>query len=119
MKNLSIFERALIGAGGGGIAGASTYVYLLPLDTIKTKMQTKGASKIYANTFDVIVKSFQTSGILGFYKGVSTVIVGSVVYFGTCEFGKSFLSKLDYHALIIPPTADAMGNIVSSAILLH
>ncbi|KAE8673823.1 hypothetical protein F3Y22_tig00111772pilonHSYRG00311 [Hibiscus syriacus] len=46
MKNLSIFERALIDAGGGGIAGASTYVCLLPLDTIKTKMQTKGASKI-------------------------------------------------------------------------
>ncbi|KAB2037378.1 hypothetical protein E1A91_D03G073800v1 [Gossypium mustelinum] len=122
MKNLSVLERALIGAGGGGIAGAFTYVCLLPLDTIKTKMQTKGASEIYANTFDAVVKTFQTNGILGFYRGVSAVIIGSTassaVYFGTCEFGKSFLSKLEYPALLIPPTAGAMGNIVSSAIMV-
>ncbi|MFQ6668715.1 hypothetical protein Gotur_034261 [Gossypium turneri] len=122
MKNLSVFERALIGAGGGGIAGAFTYVCLLPLDTIKTKMQTKGASEIYANTFDAVVKTFQTNGILGFYRGVSAVIVGSTassaVYFGTCEFGKSFLSKMEYPSLLIPPTAGAMGNIVSSAIMV-
>ncbi|XP_022768011.1 protein MITOFERRINLIKE 1, chloroplastic [Durio zibethinus] len=122
MKNLSVFERALIGAGGGGIAGAFTYVCLHPLDTIKTKMQTKGASEIYANTFDAIVKTFQTKGILGFYSGVSAVIVGSTassaVYFGTCEFGKSILSKLEYPALLIPPTAGAMGNIISSAIMV-
>ncbi|KAK8305624.1 hypothetical protein V6Z11_D03G074600 [Gossypium hirsutum] len=90
MKNLSVLERALIGAGGGGIAGAFTYVCLLPFDTIKTKMQTKGASEIYANTFDAVVKTFQTNGILGFYRGVSAVIIGSTassaVYFGTCEF---------------------------------
>ncbi|TYH04959.1 hypothetical protein ES288_A08G046900v1 [Gossypium darwinii] len=122
IKNLSVFERALIGAGGGGIAGAFTYVCLLPLDTIKTKMQTKGASEIYANTFDAVVKTFQTNGILGFYRGVSAVIVGSTassaVYFGTCEFGKSFLSKLECPALLISPTAGAMGNIVSSAIMV-
>ncbi|KAI4348066.1 hypothetical protein L6164_008828 [Bauhinia variegata] len=123
MKNLSVFERALIGAGGGGIAGAFTYVCLLPLDTIKTKMQTKGASEIYKNAFDAIVKTFQTKGILGFYRGVSAVIVGSTassaVYFGTCEFGKSILSKFDkYPSVLIPPTAGAMGNIVSSAIMV-
>ncbi|XP_017981531.1 PREDICTED: protein MITOFERRINLIKE 1, chloroplastic [Theobroma cacao] len=122
MKSLSVFERALIGAAGGGIAGAFTYVCLHPLDTIKTKMQTRGASEIYANTFDAIVKTFHTKGILGFYRGVSAVIVGSTassaVYFGTCEFGKSILSKLDYPALLIPPTAGAMGNIVSSAIMV-
>ncbi|XP_028800340.1 protein MITOFERRINLIKE 1, chloroplastic [Neltuma alba] len=123
MKNLSVFERALIGAAGGGIAGAFTYVCLHPLDTIKTKMQTKGASEIYKNAFDAIVKTFQTKGILGFYSGVSAVIVGSTassaVYFGTCEFGKSFLSRFEkYPLVLIPPTAGAMGNIVSSAIMV-
>lgn len=122
-KTLSVFERALIGAGAGGIAGAFTYVCLHPLDTIKTKLQTKGASKIYANTFDAIVKTFQTKGILGFYSGVSAVIVGSTfssaMYFGTCELGKSVLSKLpNYPPLLIPPTAGAMGNIISSAIMV-
>lgn len=123
MKNLTVFERALIGAGGGGIAGAFTYVCLHPLDTIKTKLQTKGASQIYKNTFDAIVKTFQEKGVLGFYSGVSAVIVGSTassaVYFGTCEFGKSVLSKFEkYPSLLIPPTAGAMGNIVSSAIMV-
>lgn len=123
MKNLSVAERALIGAGGGGIAGAFTYVCLHPLDTIKTKMQTKGAAQIYRNAFDAIVKTFQERGILGFYSGVSAVIVGSTassaVYFGTCEFGKSILSKLeDFPSVLIPPTAGAMGNIVSSAIMV-
>lgn len=51
------------------------------------------------------------------------MIVGSAassaVYFGTCEFGKSILSKIeDYPSLLIPPTAGAMGNIVSSAIMV-
>uniref|UniRef100_A0A2C9U2K6 Uncharacterized protein n=1 Tax=Manihot esculenta TaxID=3983 RepID=A0A2C9U2K6_MANES len=123
MKNLSVFERALIGAGGGGLAGAFTYVCLHPLDTIKTKMQTKGASQIYSSTLDAVVKTFQEKGILGFYSGVSAVIVGSTassaVYFGTCEFGKSILSKLEqFPSVLIPPTAGAMGNIVSSAIMV-
>lgn len=96
---------------------------LHPLDTIKTKLQTKGASKIYDNTLDAIVKTFQSKGILGFYSGVSAVIVGSTassaVYFGTCELGKSVLSKLpNYPSLLIPPTAGAMGNIISSAIMV-
>ncbi|CAN0921532.1 Protein MITOFERRINLIKE 1, chloroplastic [Linum grandiflorum] len=123
LKSLSIFERALIGAGGGGIAGAFTYFCLLPLDTLKTKLQTKGASQIYSSTLDAAVKTFQEKGILGFYRGVSAVIVGSAassaVYFGTCEFGKSILSKLDdFPPLLVPPTAGAMGNIVSSAIMV-
>ncbi|KAJ4951325.1 hypothetical protein NE237_028157 [Protea cynaroides] len=123
MRNLSVFEKALIGSAAGGIAGAFTYVCLLPLDTIKTKLQTKGAAEIYKGTFDAIAKTFQTNGIMGFYSGVSAVIVGSTfssaVYFGTCEFGKSILSKLpQYPSVLIPPTAGAMGNIVSSAIMV-
>ncbi|KAK6938284.1 Mitochondrial substrate/solute carrier [Dillenia turbinata] len=123
MNNISVLEKALIGAAAGGIAGAFTYVCLHPLDTIKTKLQTKGASEIYKGTFDAIIKTFQTKGILGFYSGVSAVIVGSAassaVYFGTCEFGKSILSKFcGFPPVLIPPTAGAMGNIMSSAIMV-
>ncbi|KAL0438244.1 UNVERIFIED_CONTAM: protein MITOFERRINLIKE 1, chloroplastic [Sesamum latifolium] len=89
----------------------------------QTKLQTRGASEIYKGAFDAIAKTFQSKGILGFYSGVSAVIVGSTfssaVYFGTCEFGKSILSKIgQYPPLLIPPTAGAMGNIVSSAIMV-
>ncbi|KAF9601444.1 hypothetical protein IFM89_020211, partial [Coptis chinensis] len=123
MKNLTTFEKALIGSSTGGMAGAFTYVCLLPLDTIKTKLQTKGATQIYKGSVDVIVKTFQAKGILGFYSGISAVIVGSIVssaiYFGTCEFGKLFLSKFSkYPSVLIPPTAGAMGNIVSSAVMV-
>ncbi|KAL6524961.1 Protein MITOFERRINLIKE 1, chloroplastic [Orobanche minor] len=122
-KNLSVLERAVIGAAAGGIAGAFTYVCLHPLDTIKTKLQTKGASEIYNGAFDAFVKTFHSKGILGFYRGISAVIIGSTfssaIYFGTCEFGKSILSKIGrYPPLLIPPTAGAMGNIVSSAIMV-
>lgn len=122
-KSLTLLERALIGASGGGIAGAFTHACLHPLDTIKTKMQTRGASEIYRNALDAAAKTFQSSGILGFYSGFSAVVVGSTassaVYFGTCEFAKSFLNKLEtYPAVLIPPTAGAMGNVVSSAIMV-
>ncbi|XP_020203130.1 protein MITOFERRINLIKE 1, chloroplastic [Cajanus cajan] len=122
-KSLSLLDRALIGAAAGGLAGAFTYVCLLPLDTIKTKMQTKGAAKIYKNTLDAVAKTFHTGGLLAFYSGISAVIVGSTassaVYFGTCEFGKSFLAKIPaFPAVLIPPAAGAMGNVVSSAIMV-
>lgn len=86
-------------------------------------MQTKGASEIYKNAFDAVIKTFQSKGIAGFYSGISAVIVGSAassaVYFGTCEFGKSILSKFNkFPSVLIPPTAGAMGNIVSSAIMV-
>ncbi|RVW84992.1 Protein MITOFERRIN like 1, chloroplastic [Vitis vinifera] len=94
IKSLSVFERALIGAGGGGIAGAFTYFCLHPLDTIKTKLQTRGASEIYKGTLDAIVKTFQERGVLGFYSGISAVIVGSAassaVYLGLVSSGSRF-----------------------------
>ncbi|KAI8531502.1 hypothetical protein RHMOL_Rhmol11G0140800 [Rhododendron molle] len=122
-KTLTVLERSVIGAAAGGIAGVFTYVCLHPLDTVKTKLQTKGASEIYSSALDAVGKTFQSKGILGFYSGVSAVIVGSTassaVYFGTCEFGKSVLSKLPhYPSVLIPPTAGAMGNIISSAIMV-
>ncbi|KAI3921791.1 hypothetical protein MKX01_005480 [Papaver californicum] len=89
----------------------------------KQSFKKKGLPKIYNGTFDAIVKIFLSSGILGFYRGVSAVIVGSTfssaLYFGTCEFGKSVLSKVpNYPAVLIPPTAGAMSNIVSSVIMV-
>uniref|UniRef100_A0A6N2KN46 Mitochondrial carrier protein n=1 Tax=Salix viminalis TaxID=40686 RepID=A0A6N2KN46_SALVM len=112
MKSLSVFERALIGGGGSGIAGAFTCVCMHPLDTVKTKSQTKD----YKNTLDAVVKTFHESGILGFYSGVSAVIEGSTAS-SSVYFGKSILQNFEkYPPVIIPPTVGAMGNIVSSAI---
>ncbi|GAA0156505.1 mitochondrial carrier protein [Lithospermum erythrorhizon] len=123
LKNLYVHEKALIGAASGGFAGGFTHMCLHPLDTIKTKLQTKGATEMYNRTFDAIVQTFKNEGILGFYRGVSAAIIGSsassAVYFGTCEFGKSLLSKIEtFPPLLIPPIAGAMGNIASSALMV-
>ncbi|XP_078434970.1 mitochondrial substrate carrier family protein [Wolffia australiana] len=123
LKKLSTVDRALIGAMAGGIAGAFTYVCLLPIDTVKTKLQTKGAAQVYSSALDAAVKTFQASGVLGFYRGVSAVVVGSAVsssiYFGTCEFAKAVLSTIpSFPALLVPPAAGAAGNIVSSAVMV-
>jgi hypothetical protein len=49
-------ERVCIGAVAGGIAGGFTNVVLHPIDTIKTKLQTRGAASLYSGPFDVISK---------------------------------------------------------------
>ncbi|KAG4969772.1 hypothetical protein JHK85_036193 [Glycine max] len=77
LKTLSVLDRALIGVAAGGLAGAFTYVCLLPLNIIKTKMKIKGATQIYKNNLDAIVKTFQSEGIISFYNGMSTVVVCS------------------------------------------
>ncbi|KAG5112206.1 hypothetical protein JHK82_035475 [Glycine max] len=77
LKTLSVLDRALIGVVAGGLVGAFTYVCLLPLNIIKTKMKIKGATQIYKNNLDAIVKTFQSEGIIGFYNGMSTVVVCS------------------------------------------
>ncbi|MCO5607377.1 hypothetical protein L7F22_061573 [Adiantum nelumboides] len=123
MKEISVLERAQIGAGAGGIAGVITYTCLHPLDTIKTKLQTRGASNLYSGPLDVVVKTFKNQGILGFYSGISAVLVGSMfssgVYFGTCELGKALLMQVpSFPVFVVPPVAGAFGNIASSAILV-
>ncbi|KAJ0976625.1 hypothetical protein J5N97_012099 [Dioscorea zingiberensis] len=123
LKDLPTFDRAVIGAAAGAIAGAFTYVCLLPIDAVKTKLQTKGAADLYSSALDAALHTLRTEGPVGFYRGVSAVLVGSAtssaIYFGTCELGKSVLSQLpSFPQILIPPTAGAMGNIVSSAIMV-
>ncbi|XP_072960092.1 protein MITOFERRINLIKE 1, chloroplastic [Typha angustifolia] len=126
-KALSPFDRAVIGGAAGGIAGAFTYVALLPLDAVKTKLQTKSISSLVApsSSIDAALSILRTHGPLGFYRGVSAVLFGSAsssaLYFATCELFKSLLSSLpgsNFPQFLIPPVSGAAGNIVSSAIMV-
>ncbi|KAH7427518.1 hypothetical protein KP509_10G047800 [Ceratopteris richardii] len=123
MKEISILEKARIGAGAGAIAGAITYAVLHPLDTVKTKLQTRGASHLYSGPLDVVVKTFRNQGVLGFYPGISAVLIGSTfssgVYFGMCELGKALLIQLpSLPSIMVPPLAGILGNVASSAIMV-
>lgn len=53
---LPLLERAGIGALAGGIAGGFTNATLHPIDTVKTKLQTRGASTVYSGPLDVVAK---------------------------------------------------------------
>lgn len=56
MVKLPLLERAGISALAGGIAGGFTNATLHPIDTVKTKLQTRGASKLYSGPLDVVSK---------------------------------------------------------------
>ncbi|CAI5459024.1 unnamed protein product [Closterium sp. Yama58-4] len=97
LKQLPLWERAGIGAVAGGLAGGFTNATLHPLDTVKTKLQTKGSSLVYSGPLDVIRKVSAAQGIGGFYRGLPAAFLGSVlsssIYFGTYELAKGGLSR--------------------------
>lgn len=68
MVKLPLLERAGISALAGGIAGGFTNATLHPIDTVKTKLQTRGASKLYSGPLDVVSKvskeSFNHSSVV-------------------------------------------------------
>eukprot|EP00250_Pteridium_aquilinum_P009771 c18923_g1_i1 orf=164-1348(+) len=123
LQEVTILERVSISALAGGIAGGLTNFVLHPIDTVKTKLQTRGSASIYSGPFDVISKVFTSQGVWGFYSGVQAAFVGSVMssatYFGTYELAKCiFSSVITVPRSITPPLAAALGNVVSSAILV-
>lgn len=56
MVKLPLLERVGISALAGGIAGGFTNATLHPIDTVKTKLQTRGASNVYSGPLDVVSK---------------------------------------------------------------
>ena len=116
MKSLSGFERALIGAGGSGIAGAFTYVCMHPLDTVKTKSQTKDASQIIKIQLMLWSRPFVRVGFWGFIV-VGLLLLWVLLHPQLCILANQFCQNFEkYPPVMIPPTAGAMGIIVSSAI---
>jgi len=90
---------------------------------VKTKLQTRGASKLYSGPLDVVSKVIAKQGIAGLYSGVQAAFVGSIisssVYFGTYELGKGVFTSIgNCPKTLVPPLAAALGNITSSAILV-
>ena len=60
---------ALTTFGLGAAAGTVTVYTTMPLDTVKTRMQSLEASKNYKNSFDCAVRIFKNEGILTFWSG--------------------------------------------------
>ncbi|CAM6045537.1 unnamed protein product [Sphagnum compactum] len=120
---IPLVERTGISALAGGVAGGFVSATLHPIDTVKTKLQARGASEVYSGPFDVVAKVLAQQGVAGLYSGVQAAILGSIIsssiYFGTYEMGKSIFSSIaNCPRAFVPPLAAALGNITSSAILV-
>jgi len=55
--------------GLGGLAGIVTVYATMPLDTVKTRMQSLEAKKDYKNSFHCAATIFKNEGILTFWSG--------------------------------------------------
>ena len=55
--------------GLGAIAGVVTVYTTMPLDTVKTRMQSLEASKNYKNSFHCATSIYKNEGILTFWSG--------------------------------------------------
>lgn len=71
--------------GMGGVAGLVTVYVTMPLDTVKTRMQSIDARKHYRSSFDCVVKLYRTEGVLVFWSGAlprlgRLVLSGGIVF---------------------------------------
>jgi solute carrier family 25 (mitochondrial citrate transporter), member 1 len=55
--------------GIGSVAGIVTVYSTMPLDTVKTRMQSLEASKNYKNSFACVASIFKNEGVLTFWSG--------------------------------------------------
>jgi len=76
----------------GGLAGASSLVFVYSLDYARTRLANdaksskKGGERQFNGLIDVYKKTLQTDGIAGLYRGFMVSCVGIVAYRG-CYFG--------------------------------
>lgn len=62
----------------GGLAGALSWLSIMPFDVVKSKLQADIDKN--SNMKQIVVRIWQTEGILGFYRGcLPTIIRGFVV----------------------------------------
>lgn len=83
----------------GGIAGIVTVYTTMPLDVIKTKMQSLDAKQKYKNSFHCAYKIFTEEGLLRFWNGATPrlarlILSGSIVFTGY-EKVMQVLQKMD------------------------
>ncbi|EGG05482.1 uncharacterized protein MELLADRAFT_36865 [Melampsora larici-populina 98AG31] len=65
----------LITFGIGGVAGVVTVYCTMPLDVIKTRMQSLEAKTKYVNSFDCAYQIFKFEGVSRFWKGTTPRLV--------------------------------------------
>lgn len=95
---------SLIGAAAGGFTGIVT----TPLDVLKTRLMTQGASGRYKNVFDAAVQIARSEGMGAFMSGwqprLIWISIGGFVFFPALEAAKSFFGPAG--GLMTPPSTE-------------
>lgn len=83
----------------GGTAGVITVYTTMPLDTVKTRMQSIEARSLYKNSFDCAARIFKEEGLLTFWAGavprLGRLILSGGIVFTMYEKSMEFMERLD------------------------
>lgn len=83
----------------GGVAGLITVYVTQPLDTIKTRMQSIEAKKLYGNSFRCASLIFKQEGIFTFWSGalprLARLVMSGGIVFTMYEKSMELMSRLD------------------------
>jgi solute carrier family 25 S-adenosylmethionine transporter 26 len=89
-RELNAAESSLIGAFAGGFTGIVT----TPLDVLKTRLMTQGASGRYKNLVDATIQIARQEGMGAFMSGwqprLMWISLGGFVFFPVLEAAKKF-----------------------------
>lgn len=93
----TIMEQAVV---GGGCAGIAYWTAMLPVDTIKTLLQTDSRiTPKYKSTFDCVRQTFASRGLSGFYRGFTPTVLrafpANATLFMTFEYVKGAMKGND------------------------
>ncbi|KAF2500836.1 mitochondrial carrier [Lophium mytilinum] len=85
--------------GIGGMAGVITVYATMPLDTVKTRMQSIEARSLYKNSFNCAAKIFRGEGLLTFWSGavprLGRLILSGGIVFTMYEKSMELFDKVD------------------------
>ncbi|KAF2459639.1 tricarboxylate transport protein, mitochondrial precursor [Lineolata rhizophorae] len=83
----------------GGMAGLITVYVTMPLDTIKTRMQSIEARNVYKNSFSCAARIFKEEGILTFWSGtlprLARLVMSGGIVFTVYEKSMEAMDKFD------------------------
>lgn len=90
----------------GGAAGASSLLFVYPLDYARTRLATDvkmGAEREYKGLADCISKTMASDGVNGLYRGFGISVVGIIAYraayFGCFDTGKAFIKSNNFFVM--------------------
>ncbi len=102
------FKFFLGNIAAGGLAGATSMLFVYPLDFARTRLGAdvgKGAKeRQFSGLVDCLSKIRKSEGIPGLYRGLPVSIIGIIPYrasyFGLFDTGKRYLPGVNEHILI-------------------